>query len=68
MAGGGGAYPNDGAAGRRKRGSGQWRRWVWGPTALVWKGEERISSNLGMAKLGGRSPERGKTAAALDKI
>jgi hypothetical protein len=41
---------------------------VWGPVASVWKGEERISSNLGMAKLEGRSPERGKTAAALGKI
>jgi hypothetical protein len=41
---------------------------VWGPAAPVWKGEERISSNLRMAKLGGRSPERGKTTAALDKI
>jgi hypothetical protein len=41
---------------------------MWGPAASVWKGEERISSNLGMAKLGGRSPERGKTAAALGKI
>jgi hypothetical protein len=41
---------------------------VWGPPALVWKGEERISSNLGITKLGGRSPERGMTAAALGKI
>jgi hypothetical protein len=41
---------------------------VWGPVAPVWKGEERIDSNLGMAKLGGRSPERGKIVAALDKI
>jgi hypothetical protein len=32
------------------------------------EGEERISSNLRMAKLGGRSPERGKTAMALGKI
>jgi hypothetical protein len=41
---------------------------VWGPVAPVWKGEERFSSNLGMAKLGGHSLERGKTATALDKI
>jgi hypothetical protein len=41
---------------------------VRGPTASVRKGEERVSSNLGMAKLGGRSPERGKAAAALGKI
>jgi hypothetical protein len=41
---------------------------VWGPASPMWKGEERISSNLGMAKLGGRSLERGKTAAALSKI
>jgi hypothetical protein len=41
---------------------------VWGLVAPVWKGEERISSNLGMAKLRGRSPERGKTAASLGKI
>jgi hypothetical protein len=41
---------------------------MWGPAASVWKGEERISSNLGMMKLGGRSPERGKMAAALDEI
>jgi hypothetical protein len=41
---------------------------VRGPIASVWKGEERISSNSGMAKLGGRSPERGKTVAALGKI
>jgi hypothetical protein len=41
---------------------------VWGPVAPVWKGEERISFNLGMAKLGGHSPERGKTAATLGKI
>jgi hypothetical protein len=34
----------------------------------VWKGEERFSSNLKTAKLGGCSPERGKTAATLDKI
>jgi hypothetical protein len=45
-----------------------WRRRVWGPAAPVWKGEERISSNLGMAKLGGRSSERGKTAAVLGKF
>jgi hypothetical protein len=41
---------------------------VWGPAALVWKGEERISSNLRMAKIGGLSSERGKTVAALGKI
>jgi hypothetical protein len=41
---------------------------VCGPTVPVWKGEEKISSNLGMAKLGGCSTERGKPAAALDKI
>jgi hypothetical protein len=45
-----------------------WQRQVWGPAVPVWKGEERISSNLGMAKLGGRSPEKGKTTAALGKI
>jgi hypothetical protein len=44
------------------------QRWVQGPAAPVWKGEERISSNLGMTKIGGRSPKRGKTTAALGKI
>jgi hypothetical protein len=44
------------------------RQRVWGPAAPVWKREERISSNLGMAKLGGRSTERGKTVVALGKI
>jgi hypothetical protein len=33
----------------------------------VWKVKERISSNLRMVKLGGSSPERGKTAAVLGK-
>jgi hypothetical protein len=51
---------------RQRGGSSDGR--VWGPTTPVWKGEERISSNLGMAMLGGRSPERGKTATALGKI
>jgi hypothetical protein len=41
---------------------------VWGPAALVREGEAGVSSNLGMVQLGGRSPERGKTAAALGKI
>jgi hypothetical protein len=40
---------------------------VWGPVAPVWKVKERISSNLRMVKLGGSSPERGKTAAVLGK-
>jgi hypothetical protein len=31
-------------------------------------GEEIISSNLGMSKVRGRSPERGKTTAAFSKI
>jgi hypothetical protein len=44
------------------------RQGGWGPVAPVWKGEERFSSNLGMAKLGGRSLERGNTATVLDKI
>jgi hypothetical protein len=54
---------------RRRGGSSdgqQW--WVWGPATPVRAGEDEISINLGMAKLGGRSPERGKTAAALSKI
>jgi hypothetical protein len=39
-----------------------------GPAAPVRKGEDGVCSNLGMTKLGGRSPERGKTAAVLGKI
>jgi hypothetical protein len=53
---------------RRRGGSGGHRR-VWGgPTAPVRKGEDGVCSNLGMTKLGGRSPERAKTAAVLGKI
>jgi hypothetical protein len=62
-AGGCGAYPNDGAAGRRNRGSGQQRSLVgrelrWAATAGVGscgtgaEGEDEISFNLGTAKLG----------------
>jgi hypothetical protein len=41
---------------------------VEGSCSTSVEGEEKFSSNLGTAKLGGRSPERGKTVAALDKI
>jgi hypothetical protein len=41
---------------------------VWGPTELLRVGEAGVSSNLGMVQLGGRSLERGKTAAALGEI
>jgi hypothetical protein len=41
---------------------------VWGPVAPVREGKARVSSNSGMVQLGGRSPERGKTAAALGEI
>jgi hypothetical protein len=72
-------YPNGGAAGRRKNSSGNdvhrrggssggWRRRVWGPAAPVQEGKAGVSSNLGMMELRGRSPERGKTAVALDEI
>jgi hypothetical protein len=33
----------------------------------VREGEAGVSSNLGVARLGGRAPERGKTAAALGR-
>jgi hypothetical protein len=49
-------------------GSSGWRRWVWGPAAPVREKEAEVSSNLGMMQLGGRSPERGKTAVELGKI
>jgi hypothetical protein len=39
-----------------------------GPAAPVREGEAGVSSNLGVAKLGRRSPERGKAAAALGEI
>jgi hypothetical protein len=61
MASGGGVQRRRGCTGGHRRA----RR---GPAAPVWNDEERFSSNLGTAKLGGRSPERGKTAAALGKI
>jgi hypothetical protein len=41
---------------------------VWDPAAPVREGEAEVSPNLGMVQLRGRSPERGKTAAALGKI
>jgi hypothetical protein len=78
-AGGGGAYPNGRAAGRRKNSSGQWhspvgRELRWVATVGVWscsigvRGGSWVSSNLGMVQLGGCSPERGKTAVALGEI
>jgi hypothetical protein len=65
-----------GAAESDRRGGVQWRRGGSGgrrrpwrsPAAPVREGEDGVSSNLEMAKLGGRSPERGKTVVALDKI
>jgi hypothetical protein len=65
-----------GAAENGRRGGVQWRRGGSGgrqraervPGAPVREGEDGVSSNLGMMKLGGRSPERGKTAAALGEI
>jgi hypothetical protein len=53
---------------RRRGGSGGHRRAWGGPAAPVRKGEDGVCSNLGMTKLGGRSPERGKMAAVLGKI
>jgi hypothetical protein len=53
---------------RRGGSSGGWRRWVWGPTALVREGKAGVISNLGMVRLRGRSPERGETTAALGEI
>jgi hypothetical protein len=66
----GGAAENGrrGGVQRRQGGSGGRRRAERGPAAPVREGEDGVSSNLGMMKLGGRSPERGKMAAALDEI
>jgi hypothetical protein len=50
---------------RRPGCSGGRRRARRGPAAPVQEGEAGVSSNLGVARLGGRSPKRGKTAAAL---
>jgi hypothetical protein len=65
-----------GAAENGRRSSVQWwrggsggrRHAERGPAAPVREGEDGVSSNLGMTKLGGRSPERGKTAAELGEI
>jgi hypothetical protein len=58
----------DGGVRRRGGSSDGWRRRVWGPAAPVREGEAGVSSNLGMVRLGGCSPERGKTTAALGEI
>jgi hypothetical protein len=60
----------DGEAAHTTSGAGVQWRWCCsgarrGPAALVREGEAGVSSNLGVMKLGGCSPERGKTAAAL---
>jgi hypothetical protein len=73
---GDGAHRDGRAAGSGRRGGVQQRRGcsggrrcAWrGPAALVREGEPGVISNLGMVQLGGRSPERGKTVAALGKI
>jgi hypothetical protein len=45
------------------------RRRAWrGPTTPVWGGGRDLAQIREMAKLGGRSPEMGKTAAVLGKI
>jgi hypothetical protein len=66
----GGAAENGrhGGVQRQRGGSGGRRRVERGPAAPVREGEDGVSSNLGMAKLGGRSPERGKIAVSLDEI
>jgi hypothetical protein len=53
---------------RRRDGFGGHRCAERGPAAPVREGEDGVSSNLGMVRLGGHSPERGKTAAVLGEI